>query len=81
MANPESSEPPAVDPELAPLEANFARGDFAQLRKQLEQTPKGGAQKPRASALRAAVSVDSAHIAVIAVCMLALIAVALRYLD
>ena len=80
MSKPEPSEPTAIDPELAPLEASFARGDFAVLQKQLAQAPEATAHKPRASALRAAVSVDNAHIAVIALCMLGLIAVALSYL-
>jgi len=81
MTKPEPSKPTAVDPELAPLEASFARGDFAELHEQLERVPEATAHKPRSSALRAAVTVDNAHIAVIALCMLALIAIALRYLD
>jgi len=81
MTKPEPSEPAAIDPELAPLEASFARGDFAELQKQLAQTPEAAAHKPRVSVLRAAVSVDNAHIAVIAVCLLGLIAVALQYLK
>jgi hypothetical protein len=81
MTKSEPSEPTAIDPELAPLEASFARGDFAALHEQLAQTSDATADKPRASALRAAVSVDNAHIAVIALCLLGLIAVALQYLK
>lgn len=72
---------PAIDPELAPLAASFERGDFAALGEQLERLPEAAANKPEASPLRAAVSVDSAHIAVIALCTLALIAIVLRYLS
>jgi hypothetical protein len=80
MTKPEPPNP-ANDPELAPLAASFERGDFAALSEQLERLPEAAAHKPEASPLRAAVTVDSAHIAVIALCTLALIAIALRYLN
>lgn len=81
MTKLDKPEPTAADPELAPLEASFARGDFARLTEQVERLPQAAAHTPRASALRAAVSVDNAHIAVLALCTLALIALVLRYLN
>jgi hypothetical protein len=71
---------PPIDPELAEPAASFARGDFATLEAQLERLPEPAAKSPAAARLRAAVSVDGAHIAVIALCTLALIAIALGYL-
>jgi hypothetical protein len=71
----------AIDSELTPLNASFESGDFAALGEQLERLPEAAAKKPEASPLRAAVTVDSAHIAVIALCTLALIAIVLRYIN
>jgi hypothetical protein len=62
------------------LAASFERGDFAALGQQLERLPEA-AKRAEASPLRGAVTVDGAHIAVIALCALALIAIALRYLN
>lgn len=78
MTKPEPT--PPIDPELAEPEASFARGDFAALQTQLERLPEATAKSPSASRLRAAVDVDGAHVAVIALCTLALIAIALGYL-
>lgn len=80
MTKPEpTSAAPAVDPELAPLEASFERGDFAALNEQLERLPEASTRTAAVARLRAAVSVDNAHVAVIALCALALIAIALKY--
>jgi hypothetical protein len=78
---PQNKPAPALDPELTPLAASFERGDFAALGDQLERLPETAAKKPEASPLRAAVTVDGAHVAVIALCTLALIAIVLRYIN
>lgn len=81
VTKPPPKAPKAPDPELAPLEASFERGDFARLGEALSRLPEAVRTRPRAAALRGATSVDGAHVAVIALCVLALIAITLRYLG
>ena len=76
-----STSPETPSPALAPLEADFERGDFAQLRDQLARLPEAEQKNARAGQLRAAVSVDIAHAVVLALCFAALLAIAAQYLG
>jgi hypothetical protein len=78
-AQPES-ERAAADPELAPLQASFERGDFATLHDQLAALPEAKRNTPGARPLSGATTADPAHVGVLALCVLALIAITLQYL-
>lgn len=75
------AEKSAPDPELAPLEASFERGDFAGVHAQLARLPAEKVAAPSAQRLTGATSVDPAHVGVLALCVLALIAITLKYLS
>jgi hypothetical protein len=70
----------ASDPELAPLEASFERGDFAALHHQLAHLSDAKRDAPSARPLAGATAVDPAHVGVLVLCVLALIAITLQYL-
>ena len=74
-----TSEAKTLDPELAPLEASFERGDFAGLNEQLGRLPEATSKSGRAARLQAATSLDGAHIGVLSLCVLGLIAITLLY--
>jgi hypothetical protein len=78
-AHPET-ERAAADPELAPLQASFERGDFAALHDQLAALPEAKRDTAGARPLAGATTVDPAHVGVLALCVLALIAITLQYL-
>lgn len=71
--------PHATSAERSELEASFERGDFSAIRQQLERLPQEDDEW--AARLRAAISVDPAHAVVLAVCLVALLVIALRYLS
>jgi len=82
MTEPKADDDPqAPDAELAPLRASFERGDFAGLNEQLGRLPEAKRNGPSAQPLARAVAVDPAHVGVLALCVLALIAITLKYLG
>ena len=81
MTQAEKPDAERLDPELAPLRASFERGDFAGLHEQLASLPEAKRNAPDARPLAFATSVDPAHVGVLALCVLALIAITLKYLG
>ena len=75
------AEEPRRKPELEPLRASFDRGDFAGLHEQLARLPEAGREADAARPLARATAVDPAHVGVLALCVIALIAITLKYLT
>jgi len=79
----DSSEPRAEPvPQLEPFEASFRKGNFARLHQQLiSQDQAATTASARLRALAAATAIDPVHVAVLALGVIALIGITLRYLG